>query len=544
MATKLDRKSLPSGTKAGDFVYVGRPASDQGDFGSEVGIADMACVNQFGEANNSKYYHAGVVQHTPTGRFYVYLEWGRIKGGNSWSGSFQGGDYQFVEASSEADARAFFAKQCNEKNLKRLVKTDIGGKMIWTAKQGDDGYLVQRLATRTRGLPDAYNIKDSSGVVTVVASTPVTKPTINTKTYQPQVVDLAKALVGGTRTYARAASSATGIVPTMAAIEEVRNECIPNALSLIASIGSDEKAQLGDSRLQALSRYVATIVPRPIPRGGDAMSILLNTSNILAIQQDLDAFESALKGEDFSTTKVTETVDPDSMLNANLRWHDPRSDGAWIRDQFLSMDSKRHSNFKNARILNIFEVSRPDRDQAFLQTVQRLANARKGQNLGDIPVGMQPASRPDVADIAPWVKDANVFLGIHGTRGVNVAPILGSHFRLPKSLSGVQITGAAFGHGVYFATVTGKSANYCGNKASAYGSGGNIAGRGYFMFLCDVAGGKFHYPTSAWGISDKCPGGGDSVYAHPRKVSSLQHDEHVIFDPTASRIRYVVELDW
>ena len=142
MATKLDRKSLPSGTQAGDFVYVGRPASDQGDFGSEVGIADMACVNQFGEANNSKYYHAGVVRHTPTGRFYVYLEWGRIKGGNSWSGSFQGGDYQFVEASSEADARAFFSKQCNEKNLKRLVKTDIGGKMIWTAKQGDDGYLV------------------------------------------------------------------------------------------------------------------------------------------------------------------------------------------------------------------------------------------------------------------------------------------------------------------------------------------------------------------------------------------------------------------
>lgn len=544
MATKLDRKSLPAGTSASDFAYVGRPATDQGDFGADVGIADMACINQFGEANNSKYYHAGVVQHRPTGGWFVYLEWGRIKSGHSWNGSFQGGDYQFVQCSSEADARSFFQKQCNEKNLKRLVRTEINGKSIWAAKPNDDGYLVQRLATRSRGLPDAYTIKDSTGVatVTVTAAAPVTSAP--TRTFQPQVIDLAKALVGGTRTYARAAATASGIVPTMGAIQEVRDECIPNALKLISDIGPSVDQQLADTRLQALSRYVATIVPRPIPRGGDPMSILLTAGNILQIQQDLDAFESALKGEDFSTHEVRQDVDPDTMLNANLRWLDPNGEGAWIRQQFLSMDSKRHANFRNARILNIFDVSRPDRDAAFVSTARALAAKNKGKDLGSIPVGMQPANRPDLADVADFAKDANIFLGIHGTRGVNVAPILGSHFRLPKSLSGVQITGAAFGHGVYFATVTGKSANYCGNKSSAYGSGGNVSGRGYFMFLCDVAGGSFHYPTSAWGISDKCPGGKDSVYAHPSKVSSLLHDEHVIFDPTASRIRYVVELDW
>jgi len=65
------------------------------------------------------------------------------------------------------------------------------------------------------------------------------------------------------------------------------------------------------------------------------------------------------------------------------------------------------------------------------------------------------------------------------------------------------------------------------------------------MFLCDVAGGQFHYPKSAWGINgDKCPSGGDSVYAHPSRISRVANDEHVIFNADHCRIRYVVEMDF
>jgi len=55
MATKLGRKEMPAGHNQGDFQYKGRPAKTQGDFASDVGVADCNCVNQFGEANNSKY---------------------------------------------------------------------------------------------------------------------------------------------------------------------------------------------------------------------------------------------------------------------------------------------------------------------------------------------------------------------------------------------------------------------------------------------------------------------------------------------------------
>ena len=118
---KLPRKTLPAGLAQTDFAYKGRPAKDQGDFGDEVGIADLACVNQFGEANASKHYHGGVVQAS-TGGWFVYLEWGRVKAGNSWNGVWTGNsqDFQFVQCADETEARKFFAKQMESKNLKRL----------------------------------------------------------------------------------------------------------------------------------------------------------------------------------------------------------------------------------------------------------------------------------------------------------------------------------------------------------------------------------------------------------------------------------------
>ncbi|MCP4644838.1 MAG: hypothetical protein GY851_30630, partial [bacterium] len=148
-----------------------------------------------------------------------------------------------------------------------------------------------------------------------------------------------------------------------------------------------------------------------------------------------------------------------------------------------------------------------------------------------------------LSDISDDAAAANVFIGIHGTRSVNVHPIMSSHFRMPKSLSGVHITGAAFGDGIYMADDRGKSAGYVGHSSSFYGGGGGISQRGNFMFLCDVAGGKFHYPTSAWGIGGSCPGGCDTVYAHPSRCRTLQNNEYVVFHPDRIRIRYLIELD-
>jgi len=544
MATKLDRKSLPGGMNPSDFKYMGRPAKDQGDFDDDVGLADMACVNQFGEANNSKYYHAGVVQGTG-GQFFVYLEWGRISGGKSWNGSFAGGDYQFVQCSSEGDARSFFKKQCCDKNIKRLEQKKIGSTTIWAGKAGKDGYLVQRLATRERGLPDAYGIKDSTGVP-VVAKTPespaakkAAKKAAPKIDAQPQVIKLANDLVGGTVDYSRAASQATGIIPTLDAIQEVRNQLIPEALLLLQKIGNDEKDQLKSVKLQDLSKLVATIVPRPIPRGGSASAILLSTNNIFAIQQDLDAFEASLNNEDFEEISVSQTQrDPNQVLGRNVTWLDPKSEiGQWVANTYQKMSNNRHGHLRGqVQILNMFEVEKTNLRADFVACAQKIAKARKGVAIER--AGLQPSKRIDVADIGDVYSDANVAVGIHGTRAVNVQPILSSNLRLPKSLKGVHVTGSAFGHGIYFATDWRKSHGYTGG--GIYGGGGGIKNRGFFMFLCDLTLGKPHMAKTTMWDTVECPRGSDSVFAK-RGHTSVENDEHVVFDPNQQYIKYIVE---
>lgn len=561
MASKLGRKEFPGGLSPDDFKYMGRPATDQGDFGSDVGLADCACVNQFGEANNSKYYHGGVVQSTDK-RWWVYLEWGRINAsGKSWNGSFRGQDFMFVSCNDESDARAFFAKQLNSKNTKRLIQQNIGGVEVWTGKvdkkgKPKDGYLVQSLATRERGLPDAYSIKDSTGVNGNGngAAKPKTKKAKKAKApaskAHPKVIQLATALVGGTSSYTRSLSAASGVTPTMSAIEQVRDDLIPAALSRCQAVGDDVSRQVTDSQLQAISKMVFALVPRYIPRGGLAEEdAVLNASSVVGLQQDLDAFEAALQGEDWEEEiQTTGGIDPDAALNAHLEWIDPKSSlGAWVVNTFRAMTRNRHGDLhgQTLKVHNVFSVERPDRDARFEAEVKRLHKARKGQSLGHVPAGLQPQNRPDLGNLGDFAKGTSLFIGIHGTRGVNVAPILQSHLRMPKSLSGVHITGAAFGHGIYFATDVAKSWGYTGCSSRWGNSGGGISGRGAFMFLADVVGGKFHYPNTAWGINtDKCPSGGDSVFAHPSKIRTLQNDEHVIFNPAHCRIRYVIELDF
>jgi hypothetical protein len=548
MGSKLGKKELPAGLGPDDFTYQGRPAVDQGDFGPDVGLADGACVNQFGDANNSKYYHCGVVKSTD-GRWWVYREYGRIEGGKTWEGGTcrRSATFMFESCPNEDDARASFQKQMRDKNVKRLEQK---GK-IWVSKVGSngkskDGYIVQRLATRERGLPDAYGIKDDSGLEKKVAKKKTTKKkTAKRKKVdaQPQVIALARDLVGGTVSYARAASKSTGIVPTMEAIEEVRDDLIPQALKLLKKIGNDEDKQLRSKPLQELSKYVATIVPRPIPRTGDPSAILLSQGNIFSIQQDLDAFEAALKNEDFDLEEAKEddnAVDPNKVLGRKLTWIDPKSEqGRWLESTYLGMTNNRHGHLRGRfRVLNMFSVEDAAKRKAFLDRARAIAKGRKGSTLDRAE--LQPKKRPDVSDVSDIYADGNLMLGIHGTRAVNVQPILSSNLRLPKQLKGVHISGSAFGAGIYFADDIKKSHGYTGAEGSYWVKGGGIQSRGFFMFLCDVTLGKPHMTrTTLWG-QPNCTRGYDSIYAK-RNITSVANNEYIIFDPNQQFIRYIIE---
>ena len=546
MATKHGRRALPSGYDPADFTYKGRPAKDQGDFADDVGIADMACVNQFGEANNAKHYHGGVVQHTD-GSFWCYFEWGRCKPGRSWGGSVWTGasqDFQFVQCSDEAEARKMFAKQMKSKNISRLQKRKVAGVEVWAAKtdkkgKPKSGYLVQSLATREKGLPDVLKIKEGNG-----NGKPKTKSkkkaVVPAQHFQRQVIELAQALVGGTQSYTRALSEASGVTPTQEAIVQVRDALIPAAMVRIKSVGDDVERQIKDKGLRDISKMVFAMVPQQIPKKGISdEEAILSSNNILRVQQDLDTFESALENEDFEVAAPSSGVNPDQLLNAKLCWIDPSSKrGQWLKHAFLSMSKNRHGYMgrRDATILNMFEVSRPDRDKAFQASVTQVGNKRKGSF--KLHANLQP-KRADLQKESDRYGAANVVAAIHGTRAVSIGPIIQGNFRLPKSLPGALVTGANFGHGIYFATDWRKSYGYTGY--GCYGTNGTIRQRGFFMFINDmIMGDAYRAPgTGRWGAP---PNGKDSVFGvGGDRGHRLENDEHVIFNPHYQRIRYLIE---
>ena len=121
----------------------------------------------------------------------------------------------------------------------------------------------------------------------------------------------------------------------------------------------------------------------------------------------------------------------------------------------------------------------------------------------------------------------------HGTRASNLLSILKSGFVIPPS-NAPHCTGRMFGNGVYFSDQSTKSLNY------AFGYwGGGPADSNCFMFLVDVAMGKFFVPD---GPSTRLPKPGyDSTYAQSGK-SGVMNNEMIVYKTTQINPRFLVEF--
>ena len=134
----------------------------------------------------------------------------------------------------------------------------------------------------------------------------------------------------------------------------------------------------------------------------------------------------------------------------------------------------------------------------------------------------QPTKRPDISAYTKKEYDkANIIMGFHGTPSVNIQPILASNLRMP-SWSGL------YGAGLYFATDRAKSRDYCGS----FGNRGTL-----FIFIHDVIIGS-PYMAQNTGSWTKPPSRKDSIFFH----DVYDDDEHIIFNPTYQRIRYLIEF--
>ena len=553
MACKLDRDTYPDKSTAADFQCFGPPATKDGDF-EQVKICDLGCFTQDGKDTN-KYYHAAVVQHRTSKKWFAYFEWGRTGAAKP--------SFQFTECANEQEAHRMFASQVHSKNDSRGEWVTIAGLRTLRARAGKDCYLVRPMATRSTGLPDARSIKinegaradkvlkkpddgadaeamddgkgDGKGTGKGKKKVPVTKkklPAADEPTLK-LLRDLSVATIAYTR-----GSMADASLPTQAAIDEAR-QILGEAQKRLTKVGDDVKKQLKDKNLMEMTSLMYGRIPKKKQLRAKPEEWLLSKDNILVWQNDLDAFESALYATDIDQGE--KDFNPLDELNLHMEWISPTSTlGKTLTTWWPNATGNRHAYIKDMKILNLWQVQRHD-DTGRLETAQEAII--KSKPLIEERAQYQMKTRKDVekSEVKRF-SDSNTALLFHGTRSVNVRGIMKEALRMPKELVGVVITGAMFGPGLYFADDWKKSAGYTSLNNSYWSRGsGAVAGRGAFMFAMDVAIGRPFVAPKAHGYVGP-PDGHHSVFGKA-EVSGVQNNEYIVFDPAQQRIRYLAEFE-
>jgi poly [ADP-ribose] polymerase len=121
----------------------------------------------------------------------------------------------------------------------------------------------------------------------------------------------------------------------------------------------------------------------------------------------------------------------------------------------------------------------------------------------------------------------------HGTKASNLLSIMRQGLIIPPTSSG-HVTGRMYGNGVYFSCVSTKALNYATNF---WGGGGNTDKT--FMFLADVAMGKYYLAKSSW---DNYPKRGyDSTWAKGGTAGVI-NDEMIVYQLNQCNLVYLVEF--
>lgn len=549
MGTKLAKDTYPESATANDFQCFGPPATRDGEFDTTK-ICDMGCFTQDGKDSN-KYYHGAVVQHKKSKKWYAYFEWGRT-GATKPS-------FQFVQCSNEADAQREFASQLHSKNDARGEWVTVAGIRTLRARAGKDCYLVRPMATRSTGLPDARSIKINEGSRAPAKAAAAKgakedgdeKATAKggkkkaakkaAKKKGPKVDEPTRALLRdlnvATIAYTRG-SMADDSLPTQMAIDEARS-ILGEAQSKLVKIGDDIKKQVKNKELLELTSLMYSRIPKKKALRAKPEEWILTKDNILAWQNDLDAFESALYATDIDHGGEDE-VNPLEELDLTMEWVSPTSTlGKFLYGWWPNASANRHSYIGKMTIKNLWQLQR-NADDGKLPAIQ--AEILKSKPKVDEKALFQPDSRADLKKPdAKKFQSTNTSLLFHGTRSVNVRGIMKESLRLPKQLVGVVITGAMFGPGLYFADDWKKSAGYTSltNSYWSRGSGG-VANRGAFMFAADVVLGQPFVAPQAHGYT-KPPDGHHCIYGKAGS-SGVQNNEFIVFDTRQHQLRYLIEF--
>lgn len=256
----------------------------------------------------------------------------------------------------------------------------------------------------------------------------------------------------------------------------------------------------------------------------------------------LDVFQDA-KNVEKVISKKSNIDSQYSTLNADLNWLDP-SDPTWKWIDAMLHETKapNHHFLGKLKTHKIFKVSRNGEESIFINNAESIAKECKKQIIPQT-YSKFVKSRPDISkELMPLYKQANILPGWHGTRRANMIGITTRGFLIHPG-AGVVTAGAMYGSGIYLASNSTKSINYCDVKGSYWAKGNN---RTAYLYLVDAAFGEMKLVSSSGSYSKNSIKPHHSVFAQAGKGGVI-NDEMIIYNQTGISqqhvIRYIIEFE-
>jgi poly [ADP-ribose] polymerase 2/3/4 len=266
----------------------------------------------------------------------------------------------------------------------------------------------------------------------------------------------------------------------------------------------------------------------------DADDKINKAFDILDVFNDAKAVQSVM-------SKKSAVDSQYATLNAELEFIDPKDPTwKWLDTMLHETRASNHSGLGKLKAHKIYRVKRGGEEANFLKNAEKIAKECGKHTPSDVYARLVK-SRPDVPkELQDLYKHANVSPGWHGTRRANMIGITTKGLLIRPS--GVAHAGSMYGDGIYWATNSTKSINYCDVRGSYWAQGTNKTA---YLFLGDVAYGNQKIAAGSHFYSKSSIKPFHSIFA--KAGSAVYNDELITYSPTGPEqqhaLRYIIEFE-
>lgn len=462
--------------------------------------------------NNNKYYNMEVVKSTD-GKFYLFTQYGRL-------GGTAAKEYRSCDSQSMAETEG-------EKIIKSKIKK---------------GYAEVKLAKSDVG-SDVGQTKVEHTVASVEAlkkaGVKVTEePSVASKLHG-EVQDLVRTWFGVTQEFIELNLDTKKCPLGQLSLDQILKgkDILEEARKIVHTKKPDEQ------ELNKLTNQYYSNIPHNFGyRRLDANALRLDKDDKIDKAFDILDVLGDAKNVQAVISKKSAVDSQYATLNAELEWVDPSDPTwAWIDKMVHGTRAHNHQALGKLKVHKIFRLKRNQEDVNFLETAARIAK-ECGKHSPSETYAKLLKERPDVPkELQKLYAEANVGAGWHGTRRANMIGITTKGLLIRPT--GVAHAGSMYGDGIYWATNSTKSINYCDVRGSYWAQGTNKTA---YLFLGDVAYGNYKIASHSHFYTKKSIAPAHSVFAKAGN-GSIINDELITYTPTGPEqqhaLRYIIEFE-